>query len=87
MSQKNSHYSNWNNRIDTLVGDQDKYQYWNRLTQAHRDYDQVTTTMTFIEWTADTWGLQIQLDNENRYTAEYTVLDEEKFLLFQLKYV
>jgi hypothetical protein len=70
-----------------------KYEYWSRLTRANEEYrrkhdhknDFAEEMISFYQWMRDQWGLEIDTSTEG-ITPYYTVVDENKYLLFLLKY-
>jgi len=70
-----------------------KYQYWQRLTRANEDYrreydhknDFAEEKIDFGRWMRDQWGLKIDMETEG-ITPYYTIVDEQKYLLFLIKY-
>lgn len=67
---------------------QDKYNYWMRIRRANRDFTKesgIHSLPPFIQWMKDQWGIEINYEMGS-YTAFYTVLDEQKYILFLLKY-
>ena len=70
-----------------------KYQYWQRLTRANEEYrrehdhggDFEGEKISFYQWMQDQWGLKIDVESEG-ITPYYTVVDEQKHLLFLMKY-
>jgi hypothetical protein len=70
-----------------------KYQYWQRLIQANKDYrdqhdhgkDSEGEKAGFEQWMRDQWGLEIGMASEG-ITPYYIVVDQNKYLLFLLKY-
>lgn len=67
-------------------------QYWAMLKRAWNDYkagygDEYyeANLSGFRYWMERTWGVQIEVVDGN-FGAEYAVSDEQKFLLFRIKY-
>lgn len=48
-------------------------------------YD-ITVRPRLDYWVNEKYGFQMQTDGQGNYTAEYTVTDPKKFMLFQIKY-
>jgi len=70
-----------------------KYEYWMKLRNANADYrrqhqhDNIKEEQEgFQQWMRDQWGLEVGLESQG-YTPYFQVLDERKYLLFELKYV
>jgi hypothetical protein len=75
-----------------------KYEYWTRLKRANEDFraryvprvDNVYTDFlaekrAFEQWMLDQWGLDVVVEQDG-YSPYYTVRDEQKYLLFVLRY-
>jgi hypothetical protein len=69
-----------------------KYEYWTMLKRANEDYRLHNSYGTFQEekekfekWMKDQWGMIVEVEADG-YTPYYTVLDEQKYLLFVIKY-
>jgi hypothetical protein len=87
-SQNNNLYNSREARLDTIVGGQT---WWPRLFKAREEYfgasDLNTATIeTFQDWLETEYGVRLVLDESGAITDEYTVTDEQKFLIFELKY-
>jgi hypothetical protein len=75
-----------------------KYQYWRMLRAANEDFravhvprvvngytDFLAEKAAFEQWMLDQWGLEICVEQDG-YSPYYTVRDEQKYLLFCIKY-
>lgn len=67
-------------------------EYWDMIRRAHKDYEanechghKADSFGGFRYWVERRWGLAIELV-DGKISAEYNVVDESKFLLFQMKY-
>jgi hypothetical protein len=90
MSSQNNNrlYATPTLRLDTVVGGQT---WWPRLFKAREEYfglsDLNTATIeTFQDWLEVDYGVKLILDDAGAITDQYTVIDEQKFILFNLKY-
>jgi hypothetical protein len=76
-----------------------KYEYWSRLKRANEDFrdnrppcvmngytDFMAEKRAFEQWMFDQWGLEVVVEQDG-YSPYYTVKDEQKYLLFCMKYV
>ena len=84
----NKLYSTKEARLDTIVGGQT---WWPRLFKAREEFDEIgdlntATIETFNDWLETEYGVRIVLDSVGDITDEYTVTDEQKFLIFELKF-
>ena len=69
-----------------------KYEYWTKLRNANVDYRKIHSSdnvrdepMKFQQWMLDQWGLKIGLESQG-YSPYFEIVDERKYLLFELKY-
>ena len=75
-----------------------KYQYLRQIAQANADFraqhvprvvngysDFLAEKRAFEQWMREQWGLEVVVDQDG-YGPYYTVVDEQKHLLFELKY-
>jgi hypothetical protein len=82
------HYSSRKARLDTIVGGQT---WWPRMFKAREEFDRImdlntATIETFNDWLEIEYGVRIVLDRVGDITDEYTITDEQKFLIFELKF-
>ncbi len=84
--QNNNHlYSSKELRLNTLLGD---ISFLGQLQRARADYLNKHTNNEldiFLNWMYNTWGVTV-VTLDGNLTAECKVHDEQKFLLFTLKY-
>jgi len=82
----NNHlYSSKELRLNTLLGD---ISFLGQLQRARAEYlieNKNNELAVFLDWMYNTWGVSVATQ-EGNLTAEYEVHDEQKFLLFRLKY-
>jgi len=82
----NNHlYSSKELRLNTLLGD---ISFLGQLQRARTEYlneNKNNELDVFLDWMYNTWGVLVATQ-EGNLTAEYEVHDEQKFLLFRLKY-
>lgn len=68
---------------------QKKYEYWYRLCRASVDYRMChghgDDEISFEQWMLSNWGLKI-IQRADGYTPYHEIIDENKYLLFLLKY-
>lgn len=75
-----------------------KYEYWRMLARANEDFrashvprvvnglsDFLAEKAAFERWMLDQWGLEVVVEQDG-YSPYYTVRDEQKYLLFCIKY-
>ena len=84
MSSQNDLYSSKQARLDT-VGGKD-LDWWYYLQRAQLDYKATSgDKVNFQFWLAEHYGIQIYYDLDG-ILPNYDILDEQKYLLFKLKY-
>jgi hypothetical protein len=86
MTNNNKLYATPTLRLDTVVGGQT---WWPRLFKARQEFDEIYKDVninTFDDWLDNTYGVRLILDNAGDITDQYKVTDQQKFLLFNLKY-
>jgi hypothetical protein len=86
MSSQNNNklYSTPQERLNTLVGDNG--QWWEMLQKAQIDFLGVGAPHAeFHSWLVEHYGVQIHYDSDG-ILPTYDVVDEDKHLLFRLKY-
>lgn len=75
-----------------------KYKFWARLRRANEDFrvqhvprvvnglsDFLAEKAAFEQWMREHWGLDVVVEQDG-YSPYYTVVDEQKYLMFELKY-
>lgn len=84
MTNNNHLYTSKNARWDTLFGE---IEFLGKVRRARDLYEQDNTydVDKFITWMQDEYGVKI-IQNGDGLTADYEILDEQKFLLFNLKF-
>jgi len=88
----NDYYQSVDDRIDTMVGDIDTVQYFTRLKNCKKTYDQLADEveigqgfLTFEDYVREYWGIKIAIDRDG-IAGEMTVVDEQKYIMFVLKF-
>ena len=80
-------YKSHKQRLDTVMGDA---HFWAAMSQCResegRDYCQ--TNLSMFQWFRDTYGIELQLSSEipDQILFEVRIVDEQKYLMFLLKY-
>ena len=84
MTNNNHLYSSKDARLSTLFGD---IGFLGKIRRARDEYELTHTydVELFLAWMEAQYGIKIT-QNENGLTADYTIVDEQKFLLFELKF-
>jgi hypothetical protein len=67
-----------NKEFNSLQDDEFKFKELNSLEQAE--------FIKFDEWMKDAYGVKMHYDHDGNLTATYTVINEEKWLRFVLRY-
>jgi hypothetical protein len=71
-------------RLDTIMGD-DKT-FWLQIKDAKKDYDKTGGSKeSFFPWLLDNYGIQVNFEGMLINTKR-DVVDEQKYLIFLLKY-
>ena len=80
----NGLYTSKDARWDTLFGE---IEFLSKIRRARDLYEQdhPYDVSKFVEWMQDNYGVKI-IQNENGLTAECNVVDEQKYLIFELKF-
>ena len=80
----NGLYTSKDARWDTLFGE---IEFLSKIRRARDLYEQDNEydVDKFISWVQDLYGVKI-IQNSNGLTADYEILDEQKFLIFNLKF-
>ena len=88
----NEYYKSVDDRIDTLVGDIDTVQYFRRLKNCKKKYDELADAvpigqgfLTFEDYCREYWGIKIEI-NRDGIAGEMAVVDKNKYLAFVLKF-
>lgn len=78
------------NHIDAIINAIDRsiqnMNYYDALKRASKEYHAIKYPRPFIEWLEDFYGIEVEWDQDNNITRNYKVVDEQKYLLFQLKF-
>ena len=84
MSTNNHLYNNQEQRWDTVIG---HVEFLGKIRRARDLYEQTNAydVDLFVQWLREEYGVDI-IQNQDGLTADYTVVDEQKFLLFELKF-
>lgn len=69
-------------------------QYWQAINRARREYlDQyvgiydLTVRPALHYWMQEHYGIRMGIDDQGNYTRDFEILDERRYLMFQLKYL
>ena len=71
---------------------EERNRYWHAIHAMRPEYmeefkgDFSMTRPSIHYWANEKYGFQMEADGEGNYTANYTVTDPKKFMLFQIKY-
>jgi hypothetical protein len=70
----------------------ERNRYWASIHAMRSEYieqykgDYSMTRPAIHYWAEEKYGFRMETDGEGNYTANYTVTDPKKFMLFQIKY-
>jgi hypothetical protein len=72
---------------------EERDKYWSAIYAMRPEYMEeykgvydLTNRPTIHHWAEEKYGFRMETDGTGNYTAEYTVINSKKFMLFQLKY-
>jgi len=81
----NAYYANTFARIDTIIGH--KGIIWQKIAGAKKEFDQLDSyNKDFSEWIKDTYGINLKFDEHGMVRLDSSIVDEQKYLIFLLKY-
>lgn len=67
-----------------------RWQFWDTIVKLKKEYDSSTTLFdadAFLDWLENKYGMRVFRENiGNGITDDYEIVDEQKFLIFMLKY-
>jgi hypothetical protein len=82
---KDEHYNTAEARLDTVLGDHKKF--FDLLRRMRPEYERDPGPMLgFSAWVLDQYGIKLHLNSDGRITADYTIVDQQKYLICKLKY-
>ncbi len=55
-------------------------------TEEYKDIVDLTARPTVHYWVEEKYGFAMATDGSGNYTADYTITDPKKFMMFQIKY-
>lgn len=79
-------YNSAEARLDTVMG---RNSYWLRLSSAHKEFlslPRLDNIANFKNYIHDTYGVDIQTNANGNILPTYTIVDEQKHLIFVLKH-
>lgn len=83
-TQKDEFYKDLPKRIDTILGEDGKW--WDLLRKAQLEFNTISgDKASFQVWLNETYGLQIHYDYDG-ILPNHEIVDEQKYLLFKLKF-
>lgn len=98
MANNNHLYADRQARLDTLVGQTTalsvkKYKHWKTLIKAKANFDKLWAESgkpedidAFYSWLEETYGIRLQRI-EGMIGQDFTIVDEQKYLVYKLKFV
>jgi hypothetical protein len=80
----NQYYQTREQRLDTVAGDNS---YWKKLMAAREEYFEIKGQYDagFYLWLEETYGVR-PFVTESAITAKFDVVDEQKYIIFNLKF-
>jgi len=65
-----------------------RWEYWQNLRGAREEFLIECPDATYFgNWLSEKYGIKLHHDADGNITDESTIIDEQKYLLFQLKYL
>jgi hypothetical protein len=65
-----------------------RWEYWRYIKLAREEFlIECPNSDYFGNWLSEKYGIKLHYDRDGNITDESTIIDEQKYLLFQLKYV
>lgn len=81
-------YDTFAKRLDTVSGNDERDRYWLQLRRVRTEYDSVHKHFTlsgFRHYLVENYGIEIRYNNDD-ITDQFKIIDEEKYLIFKLKF-
>ena len=76
-----------------VMNNEKRNQYWHAIHAMRQEYLEeykgiydLTVRPTIPYWAEQKYGFAMAMDGTGNYTADYTVTDPKKFMMFQIKY-
>lgn len=80
-------YSSGDDNLHRRLG---RWGFWETLVNLKREYDTngvLLDAESFLNWLEEKYGIRVFRENiSNGITDDYEIVDEQKFLIFMLKY-
>jgi hypothetical protein len=98
MTNNNHLYSDFESKLDTLIGQTTEtsvkeYDHWRTLQMAKAEYDNMRIEQglkfeldDFTAWLEETYGVRLQKE-EGMIGPRFDIVDQDKYLVYQLKFV
>ena len=83
---KDEYYNSAEARLDTVAGQQT---YWKMLRSAHKEFLSLSlldNIESFKNYIRNTYGVDMQMNAGGNILPTYTIVDEQKHLIFLLKH-
>jgi hypothetical protein len=81
-------YDTFARRLDTVSGNRNRDQYWLKLRKVRAEYDAINEHFTlsgFRHYLIENYGIEIYYKDDN-ITEEFRIVNEQKYLVFNLKF-
>ena len=64
-----------------------RWDYWRKLMRVKEEFETTDLNQSmFSMWLIEQYGIKLNFNNDGNITDEMSVVDEQKYLLFELKY-
>lgn len=84
---KDEYYNSPEARLNTVLGDHKKF--FDLLRKIKQEYNQEPESVPYMDypaWLEQQYGIQLILNSDGRITADYNIVNEQKYLICCLKY-
>jgi hypothetical protein len=87
-------YGTMTSRLDTIGSfNPNDVRFWLAVRRSNSDYEQnadhgeyLPTTLTFMSWLEEMWGVKITMLDSGNYDTTYEIISPDKYTMFVLKY-
>lgn len=81
---KDEYYNTPEARLDTVLGDHKKF--FELLRRVRVEFSESDLESAFPDWLQDRYGIKLHLTPDGKITSNFTVTDQNKYLVAMLKY-
>ena len=81
---RDEYYANTTARLDTIIGDAGDT--WAKINRANQEYGRGKHSESFYVWLQQEYGIKLQFTPEGDLKLSNEIIDEQKYMLFLLKF-